>query len=202
MKPEAIGSWSVDTRRAVGLLGLTSLVSALPFVLCSPPMRPAPHRANVIAVAAVIPRAFVPPDGRALPDVSSPDAQAADTSDSGAPDCLALRCVALTFDDGPGADTARLLGMLATANVRATFFLIGEEAANYPDMVRAELAQGEEVGNHSWNHPQLTHLDDAQVSAQETRTAAELSSIDGQTPTLFRPPYGDVNARVSEVLGE
>jgi peptidoglycan/xylan/chitin deacetylase (PgdA/CDA1 family) len=109
--------------------------------------------------------------------------------------------VALTFDDGPGPYTTRLLGMLAAAGVHATFFVIGESAQEFPGEVRAEQAQGEEVGDHSWSHPQLTHLDDAAVADQFNRTADEIASLDGLRPTLIRPPYGAVDARVNSVLG-
>ncbi len=116
------------------------------------------------------------------------------------PNCLVVRCVALTFDDGPIADTRRLLGILASAGVKATFFDVGEMAAQSPDAVRAELAAGHEVGNHSWSHPQLTRLSDGQVGDQVDRTAQELASIDGLHPMLFRPPYGAVNGRVRALL--
>jgi peptidoglycan/xylan/chitin deacetylase (PgdA/CDA1 family) len=155
-----------------------------------------------MSVAAVSVPLWSPPEARGLPDVTADVPAYREQSATDAPDCLVLRCVALTFDDGPGPYTERLLSMLAAENVRATFFLIGESAVTYPNEVRAELAQGEEIGNHSWTHPQLTHLDDEQVADQQSRTAAEIQSIDGQAPTLFRPPYGDVNPRVSAVLGE
>jgi len=192
----------VDARRVVGLLGLAGLVGALPLFLCSPPFRPpAAHGTNAMSVAAVSVPLWSPPEGRGLPDVTADVPVSREQSASDAPDCLVMRCVALTFDDGPGPYTERLLSMLAAENVPATFFLIGESAATYPNEVRAELAQGEEIGNHSWTHPQLTHLDDEQVADQQARAAAEIQSIDGQAPTLFRPPYGDVNPRVSQILG-
>jgi peptidoglycan-N-acetylglucosamine deacetylase len=114
-------------------------------------------------------------------------------------DCLVLRCVALTFDDGPVPDTRRLLGMLSDAGVPATFFDLGERAATYPDLVRAESEQGE-VGNHSWSHPVLTQLTDSQVDWQIGRTAAELMGDTGARPTLVRPPFGAANPRVRSVL--
>jgi peptidoglycan/xylan/chitin deacetylase (PgdA/CDA1 family) len=190
----------VDVRRTIGLLGLTGLVGVLPFALCSAPMRPPAHaRPNAITVASVTESLSSPPDVRALPDVTADVPVVADGWHG--PDCLVRRCVALTFDDGPGPDTMRLLGILAEKNVRATFFLIGQSAAAFPDQVRAELAQGEEVGDHSWSHPQLTHLDDAAVAEQFNRTADEVAAFDGRRPTLFRPPYGAVDTRVDSVLG-
>jgi peptidoglycan/xylan/chitin deacetylase (PgdA/CDA1 family) len=195
---DVIGSCNVDVRRVIGLLGLTGLVGALPLFLCSPPFRPpAAHGAKAITVASVSEALVAPGEIRALPDVTA-DVPVVPQQN---PDCLVLRCVALTFDDGPGPYTDTLLKTLADADVRATFFLIGQSAQAYPDQVRAEFAQGEEIGNHSWTHPQLTHLGDDEVANQQARTAAEIERIDGQAPTLFRPPYGDVNARVSGILG-
>jgi peptidoglycan/xylan/chitin deacetylase (PgdA/CDA1 family) len=186
--------------RAVSLAGLVGLVGVLPFALCSAPIRPpVHHRANTMAMTSVVRELYSPSDVRALPDVTADVPVVTDAVHG--PDCLVLRCVALTFDDGPGPDTMRLLGILAEKNVRATFFLIGQSVADFPDQVRAELAQGEEVGDHTWSHPALTHLDDASVAEQFNRTADAIAGSDGRRPTLFRPPYGAVDARVDSVIG-
>ena len=66
--------------------------------------------------------------------------------------------IAMTFDDGPHPVlTPRLLDMLKARGIKATFFLIGQNAAEYPDIVRRIAAEGHEIGNHTWNHPQLTN---------------------------------------------
>jgi|GEM_PF-5116536 len=111
------------------------------------------------------------------------------------PDCLQLRCVALTFDDGPVPDTRRLIDELTTAGVTATFFDVGENAHDYPDLVRAEAALGE-VEDHSWSHPLLTALSDSQIASQLSRTADELTAINDQRPQQMRPPYGATNTLV------
>ncbi|WP_405728373.1 polysaccharide deacetylase family protein [Streptomyces sp. NBC_01537] len=112
-------------------------------------------------------------------------------------DCKKVRCVALTFDDGPAApETATLLTYLAQYNARATFFTVGQNVAAHPDLVRAEARAGNEVGNHSWNHPDLTRLTPAQVAYQLNRTSAAIKAATGKTPTLFRPPYGAINSTV------
>jgi peptidoglycan-N-acetylglucosamine deacetylase len=185
--------------RAIRLAGVAGLAGVLPFALCSTPMRPPAHpRPNAIAVASVTDALYTPPDLRARPDVTA-DVPVVPAKPH--PDCLVLRCVALTFDDGPGPYTTRLLATLAAAKVHATFFVIGESARDFPNEVRAEQAQGEQVGDHSWSHPQLTHLDDLQVADQFNRTADEIATLDGQRPTLIRPPYGAVNQRVNTILG-
>ncbi|MDQ1017564.1 polysaccharide deacetylase family protein [Streptomyces afghaniensis] len=112
-------------------------------------------------------------------------------------DCKKVRCVALTFDDGPAAsETATLLTYLAQHKARATFFTLGQNVAAHPDVVRAEARAGNEIGNHSWNHPDLTKLTPEQIAYQLNRTSAAIKAATGKAPTLFRPPYGAVNAQV------
>ncbi|WP_063785932.1 polysaccharide deacetylase family protein [Streptomyces sp. MMG1533] len=112
-------------------------------------------------------------------------------------DCEKVKCIALTFDDGPAApETATLLTYLAQYNARATFFTVGQNVAAHPDLVRAEARAGHEVGNHSWSHPDLTKLTSEQVAYQLNRTSAAIKAATGKVPTLFRPPYGAVNSTV------
>lgn len=112
-------------------------------------------------------------------------------------DCRKVKCLALTFDDGPAApETATLLTYLAQYKARVTFFTVGQNVAAHPDLVRAEAKAGHEVGNHSWNHPDLTRLTPEQIAYQLDRTSAAIKAATGTAPTLFRPPYGAANARV------
>ena len=107
--------------------------------------------------------------------------------------------VAMTFDDGPSAEnTPRLLEMLKQRNIKATFFLIGQNVASNPDLVRRILAEGHEVGNHSWTHPQLSKLSDQRVSFEITKTQDAIKDASGFTPTLLRPPYGAITSRQRE----
>jgi peptidoglycan-N-acetylglucosamine deacetylase len=104
--------------------------------------------------------------------------------------------IAMTFDDGPSAEnTPRLLEMLRQRNIKATFFLIGQNAATNPDLVRRILAEGNEVGNHSWTHPQLSKLSDDRVTAEITKTQDAIKQASGFTPTILRPPYGAITPR-------
>jgi peptidoglycan-N-acetylglucosamine deacetylase len=107
--------------------------------------------------------------------------------------------IAMTFDDGPSAEnTPRLLEMLKQRNIKATFFLIGQNAAANPDLVRRILADGNEVGNHSWTHPQLSKLSDDRVTAEITKTQDAIKDASGYSPTLLRPPYGAITPRQRE----
>ncbi|WP_232835310.1 polysaccharide deacetylase family protein [Actinocorallia populi] len=111
-------------------------------------------------------------------------------------DCRKLRCVALTFDDGPGPDTERLLDMLARAKAKATFFVIGLNAAQYPDVLLRVAEEGHEVGNHTQKHLQLTSEPDKAVDRELDATNRAIKSVLGFPPTLFRPPYGATDKRV------
>jgi peptidoglycan-N-acetylglucosamine deacetylase len=107
--------------------------------------------------------------------------------------------IAMTFDDGPSsANTPRLLEILKQRNIKATFFLIGQNAAANPDIVRQILADGHEIGNHSWTHPQLSKLSDDRVKAEITKTQDAIKEASGFTPTILRPPYGAITARQRE----
>jgi peptidoglycan/xylan/chitin deacetylase (PgdA/CDA1 family) len=107
--------------------------------------------------------------------------------------------IAMTFDDGPSAaNTPRLLDILKQRNIKATFFLIGQNVASNPDIVRRILADGHEIGNHSWTHPQLSKLSDDRVTAEITKTQDAIKDASGFTPTILRPPYGAITARQRE----
>ena len=101
--------------------------------------------------------------------------------------------MALTFDDGPSPTyTPQILGLLRRDHVPATFFVIGELAERYPDLVRAEIRSGMSVGNHSWDHPEsppFVDLAPARVRSEISRTNAELARL-GDRAHLFRPPGG------------
>ncbi|MGI5452408.1 polysaccharide deacetylase family protein [Streptomyces sp. CA-249302] len=112
-------------------------------------------------------------------------------------DCKQVKCIALTFDDGPAApETATLLTYLAKYRARVTFFTVGQNVAAHPELVRAEARAGHEVGNHSWNHPDLTKLSPEMIASQLSRTSAAIKAATGKEPTLFRPPYGAINSTV------
>ncbi|MFF5187427.1 polysaccharide deacetylase family protein [Streptomyces sp. NPDC000345] len=111
-------------------------------------------------------------------------------------DCRRVKCVALTFDDGPVADTVRLLRILKDHNVQVTFYLVGKNVQSHPSTVRSAALAGHQVGNHSWDHAKLTGLSAAKVRSQLSRTDAAIKLATGKKPTTFRAPYGAHNATV------
>src|SRR5258707_14154634 len=79
--------------------------------------------------------------------------------------------IAMTFDDGPSAtNTPKLLEIAVERHIKLTFFLLGECVEQNPDVLRQEVAEGHEIGNHSWSHPNLAKLSDEGVGTQLRRT--------------------------------
>jgi len=111
-----------------------------------------------------------------------------------APPFGSAKTVALTFDDGPGPSTQGIINVLRRYGVPATFFNIGQNAAAYPALVRTEAADGYLVGNHTWNHPDMTKLSSSAQATQLDEATAEQESLIGWGPCAFRPPYGNYNA--------
>jgi peptidoglycan/xylan/chitin deacetylase (PgdA/CDA1 family) len=104
--------------------------------------------------------------------------------------------IAMTFDDGPSATlTPKLLELLAAHHIKATFFVIGENVAEHPEIVARAAREGHEIGNHSWSHPNFGKMSDEGVRSQLQRTDDAIKSASGSRPTLMRPPYGSITAR-------
>lgn len=118
------------------------------------------------------------------------------------------RVLHFTFDDGPRIDTTpELLDVLDRYGVHATFFVVARQldpsrpgSAARVALVREMIRRGHTVGLHSWDHPHLSTLTDAQIARQLDRSEAVLTPILGGAPALFRPPYGEHDARVDRVL--
>jgi peptidoglycan-N-acetylglucosamine deacetylase len=108
--------------------------------------------------------------------------------------------IAITFDDGPHPQyTPKLLEILREHNVKATFFLVGMMAKEYPGLVKAEIAAGHSVGNHTYYHVKLTQIPVGKVAAEIKACDEVIQHITGVSPHLFRPPGGDYNRQVAEV---
>ena len=99
--------------------------------------------------------------------------------------------VALTFDDGPRRGTTdRLLEGLKERGASATFFLVGEEAERYPELVRRMQAEGHQVGNHTWSHVRLEGASTAVIQEEVGKTEELLETLLGGSGYWLRPPYG------------
>jgi peptidoglycan/xylan/chitin deacetylase (PgdA/CDA1 family) len=99
--------------------------------------------------------------------------------------------VALTFDDGPSVPyTGQVLDILRRDHIHATFFLCGENAERYPELVRRIRDEGHEIGNHSYSHPWMYLSSRENIAAEIDRTQDALQKISGRRPRLFRPPFG------------
>ena len=104
----------------------------------------------------------------------------------------ARRVVALTFDDGPAAGTPRVLDILKREKVHATFFLLGNQITGNERFVRRQLAEGHAIGDHSWNHPDLSG-GGGFARSQLLGTQNRIRTATGFTTCVFRAPYGAVS---------
>ena len=112
------------------------------------------------------------------------------------------KLVAITFDDGPGPYTNRLLDGLAQRGVKATFFMVGSNVARYPDTVARMYREGHQLANHSYDHSDFTGLSDSGVRSQISKTNDLLSKAAGKGSVyMVRAPYGSTNARVRSLVG-
>ncbi|MBX6383129.1 MAG: polysaccharide deacetylase family protein [Microbispora sp.] len=106
-------------------------------------------------------------------------------------DCMRRKCVALTFDDGPGEYTGHVLDLLAAHHARATFFLLGQMITDETrDVVRRMASEGHEIGNHSWDHASLPGLSSESLRRELDRTQEAVRKATGVRMRLMRPPYG------------
>jgi len=107
--------------------------------------------------------------------------------------------IALTFDDGPHPMyTPKLVAILNKYRVKATFFVVGKMAEQYPDLVHLLQQNGHAIGNHTYHHVNLTRLTPEQIAVEIKACGKVIQSITGQAPHLFRPPGGDYNQTVAQ----
>ncbi|MHA3019846.1 polysaccharide deacetylase family protein [Mycobacterium sp. BMJ-28] len=110
--------------------------------------------------------------------------------------CAEVKCIALTFDDGPGPYTDRLLKILADTDSKATFFLIGNKVAANPDGAKRVAEAGMEIGSHTWEHPNMTAIPPQAIPAQFSKASAAIEAATGQRPKLVRTAGGLINDAV------
>lgn len=189
--PGSVSFWGPGQGSA-GSLGLPSLPAM------AAPAPPPPAATASTATSA-------PQDGdSAPPGMAAPDMTAGAGNTARGPRAYnAIQTdkpyIAITFDDGPNPETTpKLLKMLAERNIKATFFVLGSRAAASPEILRAMVAAGHEVANHSWNHPQLTKVGVAGADKQIEDTNAAILDAAGVKATYLRPPYGSMNATLQQ----
>jgi len=101
------------------------------------------------------------------------------------------KAVALTFDDGPHpVYTPQILDILKKYDARATFFVIGKNAEQYPEIVKRAFDEGHEIGNHTYSHPKMSSIDEQKIMDEIQKTADTIESITGKKSILFRSPGG------------
>ena len=109
------------------------------------------------------------------------------------------REIALTIDDGPHpVYTPELLQILAQNGIKATFFVVGEQAERYPELIRAESDAGHAIGNHTYDHVSLIKIPPQYIDTEIKACGEVIKRITGKSPHLFRPPGGEYNRSVAE----
>lgn len=109
--------------------------------------------------------------------------------------------IAITFDDGPSAVlTPRLLDILKQRNIKATFFVLGQLVQEHPEIIQRAVAEGHEIGNHSWDHKALNKMGEGGLQHELADTSAVISKASGNPVTLMRPPYGATNPRLNKAI--
>jgi peptidoglycan-N-acetylglucosamine deacetylase len=111
---------------------------------------------------------------------------------------LAEPLVALTFDDGPGPQTPAILDLFAEHGMRGTFFVLGESVEGREEILARTIAEGHEIGNHTFSHPHALDLDDGELAHEIARCQRTL----GGRPAVFRPPHGEDPVRSARIAAE
>lgn len=108
--------------------------------------------------------------------------------------------VGLTYDDGPNpSSTTALLNALKSGGAKATFFIWGAHAQQYPSLLQQEAAAGMWIGNHTWDHPHMTQQSTQTMTNEISQTQNIIQQTIGQRPNLFRPPYGETNSTLRSI---
>ncbi|MDA0633035.1 polysaccharide deacetylase family protein [Nonomuraea sp. MCN248] len=117
-------------------------------------------------------------------------------------DCSQVKCVALTFDDGPGKYAGTLLDTLKKYDAKATFFLQGQYVKSRPSYVKRMVKEGHAIGNHGYSHPDFTKSSEATIRSEIKKTNDEIKKAAGVEPKLLRPPYGLSDLTVQDIAAE
>ncbi|PLR76331.1 hypothetical protein CU633_16725 [Bacillus sp. V3-13] len=113
------------------------------------------------------------------------------------------KMVALTFDDGPDRIvTPGIIAALKKHNVKGTFFFIGEKVQKNPDVVKSAYDNGNVIASHSFYHHELPRKSDAEIDQDLAKTSEAIHQVIGQSPVLFRPPYGETDVKLVKVAAK
>lgn len=115
--------------------------------------------------------------------------------------CANMKCISLTFDDGPGAYTNQVLDTLRARKAVASFFVLGGSASRNSGTLQRMVREKNEVANHTWSHPSLTGLSNQSIADEVESTNHAIHAAIGVYPKLMRPPYGAFNDRVIAHVG-
>ncbi len=111
--------------------------------------------------------------------------------------------IAITFDDGPHYKyTAEILDILKEYDIKATFFVVGQLAQRYPELILRELAEGHEVASHTWSHPHISEVTEDSLANEIVSTEELIFELAKYRPRLFRPPEGKYSDTVRRVAAE
>ena len=110
--------------------------------------------------------------------------------------------IALTFDDGPGPGTRRILRALESVDGRATFCMVGDRVRDYAQTARMVASQGSEIATHTLSHPNLAKLSAGEVRAELEQSIAAIEQVTGVRPGVLRPPYGSTSEDVQQICRE
>ena len=109
--------------------------------------------------------------------------------------------IAMTFDDGPHAkNTPRLLDMLKERGIKATFFLIGKNVVEHPEIVRRIVLEGHEIANHTWDHKALRSMGFDAITTELQKTHDAIVTACGVAPVLYRPPFGMITTKQKQLV--
>ncbi len=109
------------------------------------------------------------------------------------------KLIAITFDDGPGQYTEKLLEILKKYDAKATFYVLGTQISKYPNTLKKIANSGHEIASHTWDHKQLTRLSDKDVETEFLKTKAEINRVVEIDVNMVRAPYGSVDSRVKKI---
>lgn len=161
----------------------------------------------VMTVLACIPAENINADNKYNSSAWNGTADVAEETDAGADAHLEYpevytyeNVVALTFDDGPGQSTEKLLDGLKERNVKATFFLVGENIEGNEEIVKRMYDEGHLIGNHTFSHVQLTAVSEGKALEEVNETNEAIKAITGVRPYYIRPPYGMLSSCMAEEI--